>query len=99
LFFFLERIRVPGEDMDELVHYDTSESKHVAIVCDGYFYRLDVTDCKNQCLSAKSLEQQIQWIVDDVKRLKAEEQSDESESKSNTVKALPVASSSKLIMT
>lgn len=66
--------------MDELLHYDTSESKHVVVVCNGYFYRLDVTDCKNQCLSAKSLEQQLQWIVDDVQRLSKEAAENASES-------------------
>lgn len=51
--------------MDELVHYDTKDSKHVIVVYRGVYYRLNVYDADNQLLCAKSLEEKIQWIKED----------------------------------
>jgi len=64
--------RIPGNDIDEIVHYDTSESKHVIVQSNGHYYKLDVYDAKNQCLSSKALENQIQWIIDDIERVERE---------------------------
>lgn len=54
------------------MHYDTSESKHVVVQSNGHYYKLDVYDAKNQCLSSKALETQLQWILDDIERIEKE---------------------------
>jgi len=64
--------RIPGVGMDELVHYDTTESKHIIVQSNGHYYKLDVYDQKNQPLSSKALETQLQWILDDIERAENE---------------------------
>ncbi|KAG9510263.1 Mitogen-activated protein kinase-binding protein 1 [Fragariocoptes setiger] len=61
--------RVPGKEFDELVHYDTKTSKHVIIICNGVFYNLTVYDSNNLPLSAKRIEEQIQWIMEDSEKV------------------------------
>ena len=34
--------RLPGREIDELVHYDAQRVGHVAVACKGSFYTLDV---------------------------------------------------------
>lgn len=34
--------RIPGRESDRIVHWDPDESRHVAILCEGSFYRLPV---------------------------------------------------------
>jgi carnitine O-palmitoyltransferase 1 len=60
--------RVPHNEFDELVHYDTSESKHIVVVCQGVYYKLDCYDSENNILSAKRLEEYIQYLVDDAEK-------------------------------
>lgn len=60
--------RVPHKEFDELVHYDTSSSKHIVVVCQGVYYKLDCYDSENQVLSAKRLEEYIQFLVDDAEK-------------------------------
>ncbi|CAG2122973.1 unnamed protein product, partial [Medioppia subpectinata] len=57
--------RIPGEEMDELIHYDTKRSKHIVVVCKGVYYRVDVFDSKSQQISSRNLEQKIEWIIKD----------------------------------
>ncbi|XP_038045521.1 carnitine O-palmitoyltransferase 1, liver isoform-like [Patiria miniata] len=65
-------VRVPGEDFDELVHYDSSVSKHIVVRRRGYFYKLDMFDTMGQQLSPLTLEQQFAWIIEDADRKEAE---------------------------
>jgi hypothetical protein len=60
--------RVPHKEFDELVHYDTSESKHIIVVCRGVYYVLDCFDSENNILSAKRIEEYIQHLVDDAEK-------------------------------
>ena len=53
------------KDMDELIHYDTKDSRHVIVVCNGLYYKIDVYDSDNQIISMKSLEEKIDWIITD----------------------------------
>lgn len=39
----------------------------------GHYYKLDVYDAKNQCLSSKALQSQLDWIVKDIERIEKEE--------------------------
>lgn len=57
--------RVPKPEIDELVHYETNVSKHVIVIVDGVYYKLNCYDYDNNPLSAKKLEEHIQSIVDD----------------------------------
>lgn len=58
-------VRVPRSEIDELVHYDSSESKHIVVVCRGVYYKLDCYDVNNNPLTAKKIEEYIQFLVDD----------------------------------
>ncbi|XP_071444145.1 carnitine O-palmitoyltransferase 1, liver isoform-like [Hetaerina americana] len=55
-------IRRPGEDEDELVHFDSSESRHVVVYSRGLYYRVDVYDSRNQLLSPTAFEELFNWI-------------------------------------
>ncbi|XP_012943350.1 carnitine O-palmitoyltransferase 1, liver isoform [Aplysia californica] len=57
--------RVPGEEMDELVHYPTSEAQHVIVNRRGLLYKMDVTDINGRLVSPTALESQLEWIVQD----------------------------------
>lgn len=57
--------RIPKEDIDELVHYDSKYSKHIIVISKGVYYKLNVYDSDNNPLTAKRLEEHIQFIVDD----------------------------------
>ncbi|PAA78813.1 hypothetical protein BOX15_Mlig011885g2 [Macrostomum lignano] len=60
--------RVPGEDIDELVHYPSSKSKHIIVLSSGHYYKVDVYDSDGAVLSTRVLEDLFQWIVDDSKQ-------------------------------
>lgn len=60
--------RVPKKEFDELVHYETQDSKHIIIVCHGVYYKLNCYDCENNPLSSKRLEEHIQWLVEDAEK-------------------------------
>lgn len=60
--------RVPHKEFDELVHYNTSESKHIIVVVRGVYYKLNCYDCENNTLSAKRLEEYIQLLVDEAEK-------------------------------
>ncbi|KAG1650421.1 Carnitine O-palmitoyltransferase 1, liver isoform [Nymphon striatum] len=61
----LSTVRVPGEDVDEVLHFDSKDSKHIVVVSDNIYYKLDVYDSKDQILSPTSFENQIKWIMED----------------------------------
>ncbi len=54
--------------MDDLIHYDTKCSKHIIVVCKGVYYRIDVYDAKNQQISARNLEEKVEWIIVDANK-------------------------------
>lgn len=60
--------RVPAKEFDKLVHYETSESKHIIVIVDGVYYKLNVYDCENNPLSSKRLEEHIQYLVEDAEK-------------------------------
>ncbi|XP_050397070.1 carnitine O-palmitoyltransferase 1, liver isoform [Patella vulgata] len=55
--------RIPGEDIDELVHYSSSESKHIVVLHKGVMYKVDVFDCHGKIIPPQILEKQFNWIV------------------------------------
>ncbi|XP_064471595.1 carnitine O-palmitoyltransferase 1, liver isoform-like [Ornithodoros turicata] len=61
----LSTVRVPGIDCDEVCHFSTTESRHVAVQHNGAFYKLEVYDSKNQILFPTTLEHQLEWIMQD----------------------------------
>ncbi|CAL4107295.1 unnamed protein product, partial [Meganyctiphanes norvegica] len=63
-------VRVPGEEVDELLHFDSQESRHVVVWVQGLMYQLWVYDDKNQMLSAGELEKLLQDIIDDANKHK-----------------------------
>lgn len=60
--------RVPHKEFDELVHYESNVSKHIVIICNGVYYKLNCYDCDNNPLSSKRLEEYIQYLVDDAEK-------------------------------
>ncbi|XP_074661158.1 carnitine O-palmitoyltransferase 1, muscle isoform-like [Tubulanus polymorphus] len=60
--------RIPGEDIDELVHYDTTVSKHIVVIYKGLYYRIDIFDSKGEPLTRQSMELQFEWIVENAGR-------------------------------
>lgn len=60
--------RVPHHEFDELVHYETSESKHIIVICRGVYYKLNCYDCENNPLTAKRLEEHIQYLMEDAEK-------------------------------
>lgn len=75
----LSTVRIPGEDMDEVVHIEPSHSKHVVMMSRGIYYKVSVYDSSFQLLCPATLEQQVQWILEDSKK-QAETVSDEEKS-------------------
>ncbi|XP_071941024.1 carnitine O-palmitoyltransferase 1, liver isoform-like [Antedon mediterranea] len=57
--------RVPGDEIDELVHTKFSDSKYIVVNRKGVMYKLDIFDSSGQLLSPKSFQDQIQWIIED----------------------------------
>ncbi len=49
--------RVPGRDMDRLVHYESTESRHAAVLCCGLIYSLPLYKADGSILSMSELEQ------------------------------------------
>ncbi|KAK3094953.1 hypothetical protein FSP39_008296 [Pinctada imbricata] len=57
--------RVPGEDIDYLVHYDSKHSKHLAVLRKGIIYKMDVYDKFGKLLTAIEIKKQLEWIIKD----------------------------------
>ncbi|XP_070535629.1 carnitine O-palmitoyltransferase 1, liver isoform-like isoform X2 [Ptychodera flava] len=58
-------VRIPGEEMDELVHYDSYESKHIVVMRKGLYYKLDMYDVNGQVLAPMTAAKQLEWIIED----------------------------------
>jgi len=57
--------RVPGEEMDELVHHSSAESQHIVVNRRGMLYKVDVVDKRGALVSPTALEKQLEMIVED----------------------------------
>ncbi|BFZ23755.1 hypothetical protein BsWGS_26793 [Bradybaena similaris] len=57
--------RIPGEEMDKLVHYSPTQSKHVVVSRRGMMYSMEITDTRGHLLAPSWLQQQMEWIVAD----------------------------------
>ncbi|XP_052812875.1 carnitine O-palmitoyltransferase 1, liver isoform-like isoform X1 [Mya arenaria] len=57
--------RVPGEEIDQLDHYSSSESKHIIVNRKGILYKLDVFDKNRKLVTPANLQKQIHWIMAD----------------------------------
>jgi hypothetical protein len=57
--------RIPGEEIDELRHFDSTESKHIIVYYRGLYYSVECVDYRNQILSPSSLQYQFEWIIND----------------------------------
>lgn len=60
--------RIPKAEFDELIHYESSVSKHIIVICNGVYYKLNCYDCDNNPLSSKKLEEYIQYLIDDAEK-------------------------------
>uniref|UniRef100_A0A2P2HZI7 Carnitine O-palmitoyltransferase 1, liver isoform-like n=1 Tax=Hirondellea gigas TaxID=1518452 RepID=A0A2P2HZI7_9CRUS len=58
-------VRIPGKELDELVHYEPQDSRHIVVWCQGLLYALDVVDHANQLLSTHLLQKLLHDIVED----------------------------------
>eukprot|EP00163_Fabomonas_tropica_P012357 TRINITY_DN2362_c0_g1_i1.p1 TRINITY_DN2362_c0_g1~~TRINITY_DN2362_c0_g1_i1.p1 ORF type:complete len:776 (+),score=131.48 TRINITY_DN2362_c0_g1_i1:222-2549(+) len=56
--------RVPGDETDELIHYDRERSRHVAVLCRGQWFRVFTIHRNGDPLSALEFRQQLEWIHD-----------------------------------
>jgi len=57
--------RIPGEEVDELRHFDSAESKHIVVNYRGMYYTVECYDERNKILSPTSLQAQFEWIIKD----------------------------------
>lgn len=77
--------RIPGEEIDELRHYDSKVSRHIVVNYKGFYYRVECFDAKNQILSPTSLQSHFDRIITEVesKLAKVESPSNEGDENSN----------------
>lgn len=57
--------RIPGKDIDEIVHFDHTFDEHVAVFCHGNYYMLKVSDRYGSPVALLDLERQLEWIKHD----------------------------------
>lgn len=57
---------IPGEEIDELRHYDSKVSRHIVVNYKGFYYKVECFDSKNQILSPPTLQAQFDKIMDQV---------------------------------
>ena len=58
-------VRLPGEKIDKLVHFDPRESRHIVVWCKGLHYKLDIVDDFNQLLTPHHIQEQLYEIERD----------------------------------
>ena len=63
-------VRIPGVEIDELVHFEPHESRHVVVWCQGLLYTIEIVDQNNQILSQQMLETLLAEIVQDAAKHK-----------------------------
>lgn len=57
--------RVPGEELDSLVHYESSVSKHIVVYRKGGIYKVDMFDKNRKLIPAADLQKLLCWIMHD----------------------------------
>lgn len=57
--------RNPGREADTLVHYDSGDARHIAVLFQGIWYCITATDNHNEIVSAYELQQQFLVIQKD----------------------------------
>ncbi|XP_048580409.1 carnitine O-palmitoyltransferase 1, liver isoform-like isoform X1 [Nematostella vectensis] len=60
-------VRIPKEDVDELVHFEHTEQEHIVVICGGNMYMVPVQDSHGKAISCLDLEGQFEWIIADAK--------------------------------
>lgn len=61
--------RIPGRECDTLEHHESHNSRHIAVLCNGRWYKLPIWNTKTKKrLGLLDLEQQYKWIYDDAHR-------------------------------
>ncbi|KAL7641358.1 UNVERIFIED_CONTAM: hypothetical protein RMT77_008497 [Armadillidium vulgare] len=78
--------RVPGIEMDELVNYESSKSRHIVVYHEGIYYCVTVYDSGNQPLCPSTLEKIFQDIMENAK---AQPKSDDSSRNIAALTTLP----------
>lgn len=56
--------RIPGRELDTILHFDRDESRHVVVFHQGAFFTLPVFHQTGEQLDVLELEAQLKWIVD-----------------------------------
>ncbi|XP_025081359.1 carnitine O-palmitoyltransferase 1, liver isoform-like isoform X3 [Pomacea canaliculata] len=64
--------RIPGEEIDTLLHQEILDSRHVAVYCKGVMYKVNVYDHQRRILAPQTLEQMLDWIVKDAENYQEE---------------------------
>uniref|UniRef100_A0A0V0J514 Carnitine O-palmitoyltransferase 1, liver isoform n=2 Tax=Schistocephalus solidus TaxID=70667 RepID=A0A0V0J514_SCHSO len=57
--------RIPLIEGDELWTFPRSHSQHAVVVCHGSFYKLSILASWQRLFSPKSLQKQLEWILED----------------------------------
>lgn len=63
--------RIPGEECDELKRFDSAVSKHIAVMRKGLYYKVDVYDKKGNILTPQTLEEVLEFIIEDADKHEA----------------------------
>lgn len=57
--------RVPGEEQDTLVHYESSVSKHIVVNRKGILYKVEMFDKNRKLIPVADLQKLLCWIMHD----------------------------------
>lgn len=57
--------RIPGEECDTLLTYNSTVSKHIAVFRKGVLYRLEMYDKNGRLLTPTLIQKQLDWIIKD----------------------------------
>lgn len=60
----MNTVRIPGKECDQILHYSSSISRHIAVIHKGRYYKLDLYRGP-RWLKIVELEKQFQSIIDD----------------------------------
>lgn len=57
--------RIPGEECDTLLTYNSTVSRHIAVFRKGVLYRLEMYDKNGRLLTPTLIQKQLDWIIKD----------------------------------
>ncbi|XP_048749687.2 carnitine O-palmitoyltransferase 1, liver isoform-like isoform X2 [Ostrea edulis] len=60
--------RIPGEECDTLLTYDSTVSKHIAVWRSGVLYKFDIFDKNGRLLTPTLIQKQLDWIIKDAEK-------------------------------